>query len=302
MSEPKQQSKLPYIATAVIALLLLMAICAFQLRINEVAVVTTFGKPSVVTEPGFQWRLPWPVQQVRLFDNRTHVLAGMQEEITTSDSINLVVRPFLTWRIDDHLKFSKSLGTMTEAESVLRSSLSSLLGSVFVNHKLGDFIGVDRLSGLAQIETEIRQAFEQQLPADYGLAVEFVGVSELVLPADNTNSVIERMKREHAAIAETIRIKGETEANIIRSRADSVGSARLADARAKAQDIRSTAMAEAAESYETFSEDVDFALFLRNLDALEDAMGPATLIVDPSMPPFHMLLPDGGQVKDNINE
>ena len=302
MSEPKQQSKLPYIATAVIALLLLMAICAFQLRINEVAVVTTFGKPSVVSEPGFQWRLPWPMQQVRLFDNRTHVLSGTQEEVTTGDSINLVVRPFLTWRIDDHLKFSKSLGTMTEAESALRSSLSSLLGSVFVNHNLGDFIGVDRVSGLVQIETEIRQAFEQQLPADYGLAVEFVGVSELVLPADNTNSVIARMKREHAAIAETIRIKGETEANIIRSRADSAGTARLADAKAKAQDIRSTAMAEAAENYETFSEDVDFALFLRNLDALEDAMGPATLIVDPSMPPFHMLLPEGGQVKDRMNE
>ena len=302
MSEPKQQSKLPYVATAVIVLLLLLAICVFQLRINEVAVVTTFGKPSVVAEPGFQWRLPWPVQKVQLFDNRIHVLSGTQEEVTTGDSINLVVRPFLTWRIDDHLKFSKSLGTMTEAELALRSSLSSLLGSVFVSHNLGDFIGVDRMSGLTQIETEMRQAFEQQLSADYGLAVEFVGVSELILPADNTNSVIARMKREHAAIAETIRIKGETEANIIRSRADSAGTARLADAKAKAQDIRSTAMAEAAENYEAFSKDVDFALFLRNLDALEDAMGPATLIVDPSMPPFHMLLPDGGQVRDNLND
>ena len=56
------------------------------------------------------------------------------------------------------------------------------------------------------------------------------------------------------------------------------------------------------QNYEAFSEDVDFALFLRNLDALEDAMGPATLIVDPSMPPFHMLLPEGGQVKDKMNE
>ena len=302
MSEPKQQSKLPYVATAVIVLLLLLAICVFQLRINEVAVVTTFGKPSVVAEPGFQWRLPWPVQKVQLFDNRIHVLSGTQEEVTTGDSINLIVRPFLTWRIDDHLKFSKSLGTMTEAELALRSSLSSLLGSVFVSHNLGDFIGVGRMSGLTQIETEMRQAFEQQVSADYGLAVEFVGVSELILPADNTNSVIARMKGEHAAIAETIRIKGETEANIIRSRADSAGTARLADAKAKAQDIRSTAMAEAAESYEAFSKDVDFALFLRNLDALEDAMGPATLIVDPSMPPFHMLLPDGGRVRDKLND
>ena len=41
------------------------------MRKTEVAVVTTFGKPTRTnTEPGAYFKLPWPIQKVHKFDQR----------------------------------------------------------------------------------------------------------------------------------------------------------------------------------------------------------------------------------------
>ena len=55
--------------TITIGLLLLfifgLLLIFFQVRTTEVAMVTTFGKPTrPVTEPGAYMKWPWPIQQV----------------------------------------------------------------------------------------------------------------------------------------------------------------------------------------------------------------------------------------------
>ena len=54
-----------------------MVLFAFQVRQTEVAVVTTFGRyseSSTKTEPGFKFRLPWPIQKVYKFDTEFRTL------------------------------------------------------------------------------------------------------------------------------------------------------------------------------------------------------------------------------------
>ena len=54
-----------------IGVLLVLYLVAFQLSVNEKAVLTTFGKPTkTLDKPGLYWKLPWPFQKVYAFDAR----------------------------------------------------------------------------------------------------------------------------------------------------------------------------------------------------------------------------------------
>ena len=69
-----KQNKITLVTSGVLLLIFLCMLFTFQVRQTEVAVVTTFGRFSrSVTNAGFQWRLPWPVQKVYWFDNRLQI-------------------------------------------------------------------------------------------------------------------------------------------------------------------------------------------------------------------------------------
>jgi len=53
----------------------------FQVRQNEVAFLTTFGKASdEVVKPGLRFKLPWPIQKVHRFDARLQNFEGKFEQ------------------------------------------------------------------------------------------------------------------------------------------------------------------------------------------------------------------------------
>ena len=49
----------------VVAAILLVAVFSYQLNQTESAVVTTFGRPTEVTEPGLHFRWPFPFRNLR---------------------------------------------------------------------------------------------------------------------------------------------------------------------------------------------------------------------------------------------
>ena len=56
---------------AVLIVIFALLLFVFQVRQSEVAVVTTFGKPTRnLTEPGAYFKWPWPVEKVYKFDQR----------------------------------------------------------------------------------------------------------------------------------------------------------------------------------------------------------------------------------------
>ena len=78
---------------------------------GQVGVVTTFGKYSETTRPGFRWRLPWPVQNSELVDilSLRRVEVGtrgrperLKEALMLSDDENIVDIQFeVQYRIKD---------------------------------------------------------------------------------------------------------------------------------------------------------------------------------------------------------
>ena len=60
----------------VVAVILLIAVFSYQLNQTESAVVTTFGSPAAVTDPGLHFRWPFPFQKIYKFDHRIRCFEG----------------------------------------------------------------------------------------------------------------------------------------------------------------------------------------------------------------------------------
>ncbi len=291
MDNQNKNPILPLITAVIVATLVIFGICTYQLRVTDVAIVTTFGKSQVTDTPGLHFRFPWPVQKVHRYDRRNQLLVGAIKETVTRDNINIITQHFTTWNLSDPLMFFSRVGNFGEAESILKSLIESKKESVFRNYNLSDFISTDPVGlKLDAIETELLRNVKKQAADSYGIAIHTIGLSQISLHESNTESVLNRMKQEQSKIAAEIRSEGEKEAKIIRDNASSRKAQELAKAEAEAKKIRGDAVIKAAEQYDKFQEDLDFAIFLRKLDALEETMKTkTTIILDPKTAPYDLL-------------
>lgn len=311
MQTKKSLSSLSVAAAAIAGLLVVLALCGYQLRVTEVAIVSTLGRPRVEASAGFHWRLPWPIQRVTRLDKRSQLLTSNARETTTRDNINLILQSFATWKIKDPLVFFNSVGNSYEAETQLRSLLESKQEGVIRSHDLSDFLASgapadeSKARPLVAIEQEILAAIATQAARTYGIEVESVGIARISLHESNTASVLARMRQEQEKIAAAIRSQGETAAKILRDEADSRRAQKVAEAEAEARRIRGDAMIQASAQYDKFKEAPDFAIFLRKLDALQSTTKTrTTVILDSSTSPYDLLqsapkakketVPDGG--------
>jgi membrane protease subunit HflC len=280
------KSKLPIVAAGIIILLVILALCTYQLRVTEVAVVTTLGKPKVEANPGLHPRMPWPLQKISRLDNRAQLIEGRAREINTADNTNVITRVFAVWRVAEPLTFFNSLGSIAEAEITLKSLLESKQEAVIRAHKLADFFG----KSANAVETTLLTALNEEAGKLHGVRIDFVGLAEVSLAESNTASVFARMRQEQVRMAAAIRSEGEKNAKIIRDNAASKKAQAIAEAEAKAKETRGNATITAAKRYQDFNKDIEFALFLRKLDALVETMSTkTTVILDPSVPPFDLL-------------
>ena len=135
-NEQRPASRLPMLTAGAIAVLILLCMCLYPLRVTEMAVVTTLGKPSVVRRPGLHARLPWPAQRVTKLDKRGRLLVTAARGTTTRDNISVIVKTFAVWRISEEhaLAFFNGVGTVFEAEAQLRSLIESKRETVIRSH------------------------------------------------------------------------------------------------------------------------------------------------------------------------
>ena len=288
------RSLFPLITALFLGLLIVAVMCSYQLKTTEIAIVATFGKPEVVSKPGLHGRLPWPIQKLVKLDRRVRLFVGAARETTTRDNINLIVSTFATWVIAEPLLYFNSVGSEYEAESILKSLITSNQESVIRSHNFNDFLATaSQETSLADIENELFESLRAQTEKTYGIKINFIGFTQISLNESTTASVFERMKQEQSKIVAEIQSEGEKESKIIRDNADNLKAQKLAQAQAQAKRIRGEALIKAAEQYDEFKKDLDFAIFLRKLDALEETMKTkTTIILDPNTPPYDLLQPE----------
>ena len=268
---------------AAIAAVLLSHMFLYQVRYDQVAVRTTFDKAdetSVQATPGLKWRLPWPIHKVTHYSKRLQLLEDRIEELQTADGKSVIVRTYLTWRIENPLDFYVTLKDPAEAARQLSSRLREIRG-IISRYRLDELVNIDpaRLK-LTTIEDEAKAALEQSLAASgYGLKVESVGIYKIVLPEATTEKIFETMIKTRERLAENALQEGQAQASAIRSEATSARDRILAFAERRAQTIRSQGDREAAKEYESFAKNEDFAIFLRKVEALKKMLDHNTTFV-----------------------
>lgn len=278
---------------AVLLVVFLVLLFVFQVRQSEVAIVTTFSKPSgEALGPGPHFRLPWPIQKVYKFDQRVQSYEGKIIESQTSGGDNLLTQIYVGWRISDPKQFFLRFGGSTpeKAEERLNEMLRSAQTAAVGKHAMSDFVSAEG-SKFPEIEAQVLGAVQSQLKANnYGIEVQFVGIKKLGLPESVTESVFGNMRSERARLAVAYEAEGQKEADIIRARANSDAAKTLAAAESEATRIRAQGQKAAAEVYPTFQQNPELANFLLQLDALESSLKDrATLVFDANTLPFNLL-------------
>ncbi|HXC34372.1 MAG TPA: protease modulator HflC [Candidatus Acidoferrales bacterium] len=279
---------------AVIVVIVLMLLFAFQVRYAEVAVVTTFGKPvhPAITQPGLYFKWPWPIQRVYKFDGRIQNLEDKFSENILHDNNNLILTIYAGWKISDAAAFyPKFAGSVPNAENALEGMLRNAKSAVVSSNTLSAFVNPDPSQlRFEQMEQQIQDAVQAQLSTNnYGIQLVFLGFKKIELPQSVTQSVFDRMKGERQVIINSEKYEGQKEATIITSTANRIASETVNQAKATATQIMGEGQAKAAEVLPIFEKDPALANYLLRLDALQQALNQkTTLIFDERTPPFDL--------------
>jgi membrane protease subunit HflC len=290
-----KRNSLNMVVGAFLILIFALLLFLFQVRTTDVAVVTTFGKPTrEITNAGLYARAPWPIQKVHTLDRRIQNFESRFEETLTPDGYNLLVMVYAGWRISEPAAFFPKFagGSVTEAERALDGIIRDAKNAVIGQHPFSHFISVNAEElKFAEIESEILQRVRNRLQTNnYGMDVAFLGIKKLGLPESVTKEVFERMGSERQILVTQIESEGNARASNIRAEADRNAAKLVSDAEAEALRIRGEAESQAAQSLQTMNQEPELAKFLLNLTGLEMFLRDrTTLIVDQNTSPLDLL-------------
>jgi membrane protease subunit HflC len=283
------------IAGLVIVVILLM-MCAFQVRFTETAVVTRFDQIKEVIGPdqaGLHFKLPWPIDQVHRYDNRLQSFETEFRQVGTEDQKTVVLTAFATWRICDAQQFLKSVSKEDTARDKLRDLLENRVSIVLRTHPLSNLVNIDKSQmKLAQIEDEFLSGIRETAKANYGIELVSVGIKRLGIPESVTKEVFERMKQDRQKTIKELTAEGEAKATEIKVSAEEVAGKILARADAYAKTLEGQGEAEAAKYYAEFAKNPALSNLLKERETLLRilAAGQTTLILDSKrIAPFTLL-------------
>ena len=162
---------------AVLAVLALIWIASgfYIVPEGQVGVVTTFGKYTETTRPGFRWRLPWPVQASELVDilSLRKVEVGtrgrperLKEALMLSDDENIVDIQFeVQYRIKDEGARDYLFNSRNPTASVIQAAESAM--REVVGRKTMDSVLYESRQ---QIADEVRKRMQEMLDR-YGTGI-----------------------------------------------------------------------------------------------------------------------------------
>jgi len=290
----------------VIIATLALVLVSFQVRQTESALVTRFNKPiREITEPGWYFKWPRPIDRVHKFDSRMRVFEADLGETTTRGAVPIIVNTYVVWRIADPLTFFKSVRTVAAAESKLIGQIRDTQTRVIGRHTFAEFVNSDPAKiRFRNIEQEMQDDLGKSAREIYGITIEALGIKRLMVSEDVSKKVFERMTAERTRRTEATIARGKAEAARIRFDADYKTRELLAAAEARAKAIRAEGDAEAARFYKMLEQDPELAMFLRDTEVLTEILRHRSTIVIPAdAEPFSLLktIPDLKVADPNTN-
>jgi len=283
--------QIPIIVGVLLVLVLIAFNTTYTVAFNEIAIKTRFGRTErVVQEPGLHFKAPFFIERVTKLDRRLQLVDSALETVATRDGQQVLVQGYLLWRVDGEddgvRRFFETYSTIDEAarsiETMLQAALRVLTGNVDFNELVGPN------NRLAEAEARVMAELARTLPV--GVRPESVGLSQIVLPSRTSIAVVRRMQATQERLAETERIRGNAEAEAIRSEAATKADKLRGFADQLASSIESEGTRAAQRHWEQLRTNEDLAIFLAWLDAFKRSMtGNVTIFMDTRQAPMHLL-------------
>ncbi len=283
-------NRVGFIGTTVLIVLALLASTLFVVDQRQFGVVYQLGQiQRVITEPGLNFKLPPPMQNVTYIDKRLLTLDSMDTEpVLTAEKQRVVIDWYVRWRITDPQAYIRNVGL---DESAGATQLNRVVRNAFqeeINRRtVRELISTKRETLMADVKREVSDAVKGAKP--WGIDIIDVRITRADYVESITESVYRRMQAERQRVANELRSTGAAEGERIRADADRQREVTVADAYRDAEKVRGEGDAQANRIYgEAFGRDPQFAEFYRSLDAYKASIGKKgdVLVIDPASSDF----------------
>ena len=283
-------NKVGFIGTTVLIVLALLASTMFVVDQRQFGVVYQLGQiQKVINEPGLNFKLPPPFQNVSYIDKRLLTLDSMDTEpMLTAEKQRVVIDWYVRWRITDPQAYIRNVGLDENAGAMqLNRVVRNAVQEEINRRTVRELISTRRETLMADVKREVTEAVKGDKP--WGIDIVDVRITRADYVESITESVYRRMQAERQRVANELRSTGAAEGEQIRADADRQREVTVANAARDAEKVRGEGDAEATRIYgEAFGKDPQFAEFYRSLDAYKASIGKKgdVLVIDPASSDF----------------
>lgn len=287
-------NKLGFIFSSLLVVLAIASSMLFVVDQRQFGVVFQLGQiQKVITEPGLNFKLPPPFQNVSYIDKRLLVLESTETEPTlTAEKQRVVIDWYVRWRISEPQTYIRNVGVNENAGAqqlnrVVRNSFQQEVNKRTVS----ELLSTRREELMADVKREVLAAVRGS-EKPWGMDVVDVRITRVDYAESITASVYQRMEAERKRVANELRSTGFAEGEKIRADADRQREVILANAFRDAQKIKGEGDAKASALYAAaFGRDPAFAQFYRSLEAYKSTFANKQdlMVMDPSSDFFKAL-------------
>lgn len=283
-------NRVGFIASSLLVVLAVLSSMLFVVDQRQFGVVYALGQiKEVITEPGLNFKMPPPFQNVRYIDKRLLTLDSTDTEpMLTAEKQRVVIDWYVRWRITDPSEYIRNVGL---DESAGAMQLNRVVRNAFqeeVNKRtVRELLSSKRDTLMADVKQEVLNAVTGG--KTWGVDVVDVRITRVDYAETITESVYRRMEAERKRVANELRSTGAAEGEKIRAEADRQREITVANAYRDAQKIKGEGDAEAARTYAgAFGQDPQFAKFYRSMEAYKASFANKSdvMLVDPSSSDF----------------
>ncbi|MDD2844218.1 MAG: protease modulator HflC [Rhodoferax sp.] len=283
-------NRVGFIFSSILFALAILSSMLFVVDQRQFGVVLALGQiKEVITEPGLNFKLPPPFQNVSYIDKRLLTLDSTDNEpVLTAEKQRVVIDWYVRWRISEPTEYIRNVGT-TEAAGA--SQLNRVVRNAFqeeVNKRtVKELLSAKREEVMQDVKAEVLSQVRGAKP--WGVDVIDVRITRVDYVDAITESVYRRMEAERKRVANELRSTGFAEGEKIRADADRQREVAVSNAYRDAQKFKGEGDAEAARLYaEAFGRDPQFAQFYRSLDAYKATFASKNdvMVLDPSSSEF----------------
>ena len=284
-------NKVGFIASSMLVVLALLSSMLFVVDQRQFGVVYQLGQiKEVITEPGLNFKMPPPFQNVSYIDKRLLTLESADSEpMLTAEKQRVVIDWFVRWRITDPSQYIRNVGL---DESAGANQLNRVVRNAFqeeINRRtVSELLSGKREALMADVKREVQEIVTSG-NKPWGVEIIDVRITRVDYVEAITESVYRRMEAERKRVANELRSTGAAEGEKIRADADRQREVILANAYRDAQKVKGEGDARAAQSFsEAFGRDPQFAQFYRSLDAYKASFNKKSdvMVLDPSSSDF----------------